>query len=965
MKQKRLLFFACPITLPLDMTAIRGMMRQVCFTLPLVLLISITAFAQQNGVISGKVIDGATRLSLPGATLRVNVGNRYTVSSQTGEYEFLGVPAGTYEVLVNYLGYPSQTKTVTVAAGENSRIDFQLDPSDTQLSEVIIMGDRLRSQASALNQQKNNANISNVISSDQVGRFPDANIGDALKRVPGIAMQNDQGEARDIIIRGLAPELNSVTLNGDRIPSAEGDNRRVQMDLIPADMIQTIVVNKTLTPDMDADAIGGSVDLITRASPNGQRISATLSGGYNPIREKALYTGGFVYGNRFANDAIGIVLSGSYNNNDYGSDNIEATWVQDSHGNTYVRQQDIRKYDVQRIRRSLSGAFDFRLSENHTLTANAMYNWRDDLENRFRFRVDNVSPTYSESNPTQIVGYTGRVGRELKGGASGRNKNRRLETQQVQNYSLRGDHLLGSSIDMDWATSFSTASEKKPNERYALFRSGGFPVSFNGDNNFPLYSVSGDQMGLGFNEITEGNGFTREKEFGAKLNFRVPLSVIDDQKGRLRFGGRLRLKTKIRDDVAYEYEPIDESAFASIGNVQTVTFAKPLLMGDAFVPGTFMAPQFLGGLALTDASQFEEEAIPDDYLMENYDASERIYAGYLRWDQDFSNQFSVIVGARLEHTGIKYTGNVIEDEEDLLGTRTIQNSYTNIFPNLTFKYTPAESLVLRGAFTTALARPNYYALAPYLSVIPGSDAEIYAGNPDLNATYAYNGDLMIENYFKSIGLVSGGIFYKRLNDFIYTFVDQQYTTDKFAADFPSESNPIAPGETWQFTQMRNGSTVNLYGFEVAFQRQLDFLPGKFFRGLGIYANYTYVASNAKGVTDEDGNERDDISLPGTAPHMLNGSISWENSRFSLRASAHYTAAYLDELAATSFDDAYYDEQFFLDVNASYKVQRNMRIFAEANNLTNQPLRYYQGVRSRTMQAEYYRPRFNIGVKLDL
>src|SRR5690606_34214238 len=239
-----------------------------------------------------------------GATLRLNIGNRYTVSVQTGEYEFLNVPAGTYEVSIHYLGYQPHTQTVMLSSGQNAVLDFSLEAGGTELGEVVVVGDRLRGQAAALNQQKNNPNITNVISADQVGRFPDANIGDALKRVPGITMQNDQGEARDIIIRGLAPSLNSVTLNGDRIPSAEGDNRNVQMDLIPADMIQTIVVNKTLTPDMDADAIGGSVNLITRAAPNGQRISATLGGGYNPIREKAAYTGAFVYGNRFAEGNI-------------------------------------------------------------------------------------------------------------------------------------------------------------------------------------------------------------------------------------------------------------------------------------------------------------------------------------------------------------------------------------------------------------------------------------------------------------------------------------------------------------------------------------------------------------------------------------------------------------------------------------------------------------------------------------
>ncbi len=925
-----------------------------------------TGAAQQSGIISGKVIDGTTRFSLPGATLKLNVGNRYTVSTQTGDFEFLGVPAGTYEVSVHYLGYRELKRAVTVSAGGNAVLGFELESGDTQLGEVVVMGDRLRGQAAALNQQRSNANITNVISSDQVGRFPDANIGDALKRVPGVTMQNDQGEARNIIIRGLAPELNSVTLNGDRIPSAEGDNRRVQMDLIPADMISTIEVNKTLTPDMDADAIGGSVDLITRASPNGQRISATLSGGYNPIRGKALYTGGFVYGNRFADGRFGMVLSGSYNNNDYGSDDVEAVWTQDDHGNAFIEENDLRKYDVQRIRRSISGAFDFRINKNHSFTANAMYNWRDDKENRFRLRVDDIEPIYDATNESVIVGYEGRIGRQTKGGIdNGRNNLRRLEDQRVKNLSLGGDHLFGSVLDMDWKASYSTASEDRPNERYMLFRRSGRDVSYNGDSRFPLFSGVGVSDGdIRFNEISENHDYTEEEEFGAKLNFRVPLSVVAGQKGRLRFGGRLRLKSKLRDNVFYEYSRVDETLFADLGAVQTTRFTDPLIIGDAFVPGTFADPKLLGGLALRDAAQFEEDAVPGEYLTQNYNARESIGSGYVRWDQDFSSQFSAIIGARVEYTGLRYTGNIIEDEDDLVGERTIKNNYTKVFPNASFKYTPTETLVLRGAFTTALARPNYYALAPYLSVIPGDD-EIEAGNPDLNPTYAYNGDLMLENYFKSVGIVSGGLFYKRLNDFIYTYVDQAYTTAKFAADFPGEANPIPTGTNWQFTQKRNGSSVDVYGFEVAFQRQLDFFASKFLRGFGVYANYTYTHSKANGVTDEDGNERTGITLPGAAPHMINGSLSWEDRRFSIRGSVNYTAAYIDELGASSFYDAFYDEQLFVDANAAYKVTKNLRIFAEANNLTNQPLRYYQGIRSRTMQAEYYRPRFNLGLKLDM
>ena len=210
-----------------------------------VLLLSVRVLAQEGGLVSGTVKD-ATGMTLPGAVLKLDRFNRYTVSDNDGYFEFLEV---------EYLGYEPAVLEATVTAGGNAVVDFVMQEGAQEIGAVVVMGDQARGQAKALNQQKTNVNVSNVISADQIGRFPDSNIGDALKRVPGIAMQNDQGEARNIVVRGLASELNSVTLNGNRIPSAEGDNRKVQMDVIPSDMIQTIEVNKTLTPDMDADAI--------------------------------------------------------------------------------------------------------------------------------------------------------------------------------------------------------------------------------------------------------------------------------------------------------------------------------------------------------------------------------------------------------------------------------------------------------------------------------------------------------------------------------------------------------------------------------------------------------------------------------------------------------------------------------------------------------------------------------------
>ncbi|MBE8714711.1 TonB-dependent receptor [Sphingobacterium hungaricum] len=928
------------------------------YLLILLLLISSSLFAQ-NTILKGKILDGSDKFSLPGATLKIDEGNRYTISDATGNFEFLNIPEGTYTLHVDYLGYSHYTQKVTVSRSNNRPVEIILSPASNDLEEVQVIGDIAKGQAKALNQQRNNSNISNIISSDQVGRFPDQNIGDALKRVPGITMQNDQGEARNIIIRGLSPELNSVSLNGDRIPSAEGDNRNVQMDLIPSEMISSIEVNKTLTPDMDADAIGGSVNLVTRATPNQQRISATLSGGYAPIRGKGLYNGAFIYGNRFAENKIGLVLSGTIQSQNFGSDNIEAVWKRNDDGSAFVEEMDIRKYDVQRIRRSFSLSTDYEINLRNRLEFNAIYNWRDDRENRYRLRYTDLEWDDAEN------GYVGSIRRQTKGGIdNSTNNNTRLERQEVYNFSLKGEHLLSSKFDMDWAASYSKASEKRPNERYIEYEQEDVVLGQNLSNtHLPLildnYTNYAD---FELREISENNDYTSEDEFGFKLNFRFPLSVIDGQKGRFRFGTRFRAKQKERNNMWYEYSPVGD--FGNLASVPNVTWPNNFSQGSQYNPGAFVDKAYLGGLDLTNTSQFESEAIPSEYLTLNYKAKEYITAGYVRWDQNFSEKTSMILGARVEHTKIDYTGNYIEDEDDLVGEVNNKNDYINILPSISFKHDVTKNFILRAAVTTSLARPNYYALAPFVSSMP-SDQALSAGNPNLKATYATNVDFMLENYFQNVGLFSAGVFYKNLQNFIYKYSDINYNAEKFANDFPDINNPIPTGDVWEFDQFRNGDKVDVYGLEVAFQRQLDFLPGKFLKGFGIYTNYTFTASKAKGITNDDGEERDGLGLPRTAPHMFNGSISWENNKFSARISGNFTSAYLDEIGADDFTDSYYDKQFFLDANASYKITKQLRIFAEANNLTNQPLRYYQGDVNRMMQLEYYQPRYTLGLKFDL
>ena len=449
-------------------------MKQILFFFS-ILIFSAFSSQAQSGKIIGKIID-EQGLSMPGATLKLGTSPiQMAVSDQSGKFSFSSVKNGKYELTVTYIGYQPVKSSVEI---NDQALQITLKMVEVAISgnEVIVIGDRLKGQAKALNQQRNNSNITNVVSADQIGRFPDANIGDAIKRIPGITMQNDQGEARNIIIRGMAAGLNSVTLNGERIPSAEGDNRNIQMDLIPADMVQTIEVNKAILPNMDADAIGGSVNLVTRTAPNDLRVSGTLGSGVNFLSDKPITNIALVLGNRLLNEKLGIVFSGSFNNHIFGSDNFEGVWSKTKNPAYPVVLSgfDLRKYDVQRIRRSSSVALDYQLAKGHTIFLNAMYNWRDDRENRYRFRVDRLNTPVEAANfkdiSANLYEIRGRVAIQTKGGIENdRNKGTRLEDQRVANVSLSGEDIFGK-LKMNWSGTYAYAQEDRPNERYITHR---------------------------------------------------------------------------------------------------------------------------------------------------------------------------------------------------------------------------------------------------------------------------------------------------------------------------------------------------------------------------------------------------------------------------------------------------------------------------------------------------------------
>ncbi|MGA1226037.1 MAG: TonB-dependent receptor [Tamlana sp.] len=920
-------------------------------------LLSLMGFSQ-NGNIQGIVLD-SEGLQVPFINVLLKDLNKGTYSDVDGNFTLLNVPVGNQTLIVKYLGYEDSQTVVSVLEGKTTTVKIIITPKALELDDVIISGFN-SGQAKALNAQKNKQNITNVVSTDQIGKFPDANIGDAVKRIPGITMQVDQGEARNIIIRGLAPQLNSVTLNGSRIPSAEGDNRNVQMDLIPSDMIQLIEVNKAVTPDMDADALGGSVNLVTRTSPNGFRVAATVGSGVNFITDKRILNGSFLVGDRSKNNKFGWMLSTSINDTDFGSDNVEAVWVNEAESpisgddievNPYIEESDIRTYLVQRIRRSFSANFDYAFDANNKVYLKSMYNWRDDRENRFRLRYRKMAPVF-ESGTENIIGYEGEVRRQTKGGINNnRNKNTRLEDQRMQNYSIGGDHLFGN-LTFDWMTSFSKASEERLNERYIEYEIGD-EFAINQDLSNPrsplITAVNASDVALDkfeLKEVTEQNGYTDEKDFNAFVNFKFPVNFFNNtNNGFLKFGGRTKIKDKKRDNNFFEYSPLNSNLDALTSVPLTNQTDADFLAGSQYKAGEYAAPEFLGNLKFNDATLFEPSDVPSEYARANYEVTEDVYGAYVMANQNVSDKFSVLAGLRVEGTKTKATGNQIENEEDILGTITKEKDYVYFLPGLHLKYSVTNNTILRFAWTNTLARPNYVDIVPSMDVLV-DDEEMYLGNPDLSATTSMNFDVMAEHYFKSVGIISAGIFQKNIKDFIYTF---QY-------------KDAATG--YDIYQPQNGDDASILGAEVSFQRQLDFLPG-FAKNFSLILNYTYLTSNADGIRNADGDERADLDLPGTAPNMFNGSLAYATKKMSLRLSANYSDAYIDEIGGSAFEDRYYGEQFLVDFNASYKIGNGFTIYADLNNITNQSLRYYQGVKARTMQMEYYGRRLTFGLKYDL
>ena len=894
----------------------------------------------KQGTVRGRIVDGSKQI-LPGASIYIDKLHTGVTSDINGFYTLPNLDPGTYTLKVSYVGYDPVLINITIPEGKTLEKDVVMKEG-VELQEVVI-GGALQGQNRAINAQKSNLGITNIVSADQVGKFPDSNIGDALKRISGINVQYDQGEARFGQVRGTSADLSSVTINGNRVPSAEGDTRNVQLDLIPADMVQTIEVNKVITPDMDADAIGGSINLVTKNSPYKRIISATAGSGWNKVSEKAQTNLGFTYGDKFFNDKLGLIVSASYQYAPSGSDNTEFEWGQTDAGELYLKNYEIRQYYVTRERQSYSAALNWDITSNHKLFFKGIFNNRNDWENRYRTTLKDLNK--------KSVDNTADVRIQTKGGTPD-NKNARLEQQRTMDFTLGGEHLLGK-VSVDWNVSYAKASEERPNERYIdyVLKKQKFTPDLS-DLRKPYYSPqSGYSMTLdntfSLKEVTEEQEDIQEKDFKLNLNLELPLRK-GEFGNKLKFGGKLVAKSKDKEKDHYGYEPLNEDGFDSSSFTNIVSQNRDGFMpGDKYKAGSFISKDYLGNLDLNNSSLFKKTQTLEEIAV-SFNAKETVTAGYLRFDQNLGKKWKMMAGVRLENTHIKYSGmNYDANKDELTHTAESKKSYLNVLPSLLVKYDANDELKVRASFTNTISRPKYSALIPNVNIT--KDDEISMGNPDLDATISYNLDLSADYYFKSIGLVSAGVFYKRINDFI---VDQRI------------SDYVYNGETYQkFTQPKNAGNADLLGVELGYQRDFGFIAPAL-KHFGFYGNYTYTYTRVSDFNFEGRENESGLRLPGSPKNTANASLYYERSGLNVRLSYNYASAFIDEMGKTKFEDRYYDAVNYLDLNASYTFAKHYTFYVEANNLLNQPLRYYQGSKDLTAQVEYYGVKMNAGFKIN-
>jgi TonB-dependent receptor len=927
-----------------------------------------------KGSITGTVKDASSGV-LKGALVELEPTAKRAVSDEQGQFKITEVAAGDYTLTVSYVGLTNFTTAVKVVAGHAASTDAVLNVAGVT-DQMVVTAERLQGEAEAINIERTSDDIVQVLPQRVISSLPNTNIADAVGRLPSVTLERDEGEGKYVQIRGTEPRLSNMTVNGVNIPSPESNVRNIKMDIIPAALVDRIEVSKTLSANQDADAIGGSVNLVTKSAGDRPTVSLEGMGGYTPIQDgRWLDSFNGSVGQRFGeNKKLGVMFGGTYDYNMRGIDDVETGQDHFTFGSgpsagksiQYISGGiDTREYQYYRTRYGFATALDYRVNSGTTLFLKGLYSDFHDFGSTYVYTYNAGAPTGPTVNGITPLDNTGSMQyREYI----------RRPDQQILSFSTGGRHDLTSTlITYDFSVSRS--------HQYGGFQT----TNYSPDPNGPLSNV---QFSMDTTDplrpklVVVGNTpvldptqyFISQQEnidtHTADLSLQGAAAyarryTAGSHLGTFEMGFAMRNSHK-NNFSNNPYYNVTQSPILALSNVLS-GFTNPNYYGGSYQLGPLSNYDKILNLITANSNllTFNSDKTHLKNDAADYNGNERVTAGYLMNTINFGRN-RLQGGVRFEATNETYTANQVNAPGGAyLNTVPVSGggSYLNVLPSVQWQYMLPRNTDLRVSYSMGISRPNFSDLVPSQHVDSNaSPKSIVEGNPSLKATRAQNFDVLVEHFFQPLGILQAGFFYKALSDPIYPTTSTLPSTDP---NFPN----------YQVQESINGPSAHITGFEAAWEQRLSFLPG-LLNGFGVAANYSYTTSQVTFPSGFNGGRTDKPALQRQAPNTWNLGFTYDKSRFSMRFGVSHNDAniYAYNYQATGADsdpilglkgpngDIYLYAHTQFDVQGSYRMYKGLKLVVSGLNLSNEVFGFYQGSAIYPIQREFYKPSVSFGLR---